>query len=281
MQGVDRTWWNMTKKYDRIFQLNNHTIRYIFLFGCWWLMVAQIQVIESSPWCQENQTKSSMRGKQRWFLRRRAHRARAGRRALSSRVASCLVSTGIPLKVLQGYRKWSQSPRRVAISSQLSWSCTFGHWNISRCSVSKLDGQSTCTEVHTRRRSFTSQIPAAAMPTARRTVFFWDNSRALQPKAFLAVGKLDKNHCNTEGLRISGNFFSQNDGDPCTCLLLSHWGCCAWGNSSCTWKYLKSKFRCRWSWKTSGSEGWGPLCSIVSLQKVAVEWWWIWFPISW
>ena len=31
--------------------------------------------------------------------------------------------------------------------------------------------QSTCTEVHTRRRSFTSQIPAAAMPTAGRTVF--------------------------------------------------------------------------------------------------------------
>ena len=106
-------------------------------------MVAQIQVIEANPWCQENQTKSSMRGKQRWFLRRRAHRARAERRALSSRVASCLVSTGIPLKVLLGYRKWSQSPRRVAISSQLSWSCTFGHWNISRCSVSKLDGQST------------------------------------------------------------------------------------------------------------------------------------------
>ena len=139
-------------------------------------MVAQIQVIEANPWCQENQTKSSMRGKQRWFLRRRAHRARAERRALSSRVASCLVSTGIPLKVLQGYRKWSQSPRRVAISSQLSWSCTFGHWNISRCSVSKLDGQSTInmygTEVHTRRRSFTSQIPAAAMPLARRIVFF-------------------------------------------------------------------------------------------------------------
>ena len=76
-------------------------------------------------------------------------------------------------------------------------------------------------------------------------------------------------------------FLRQNDGNPCTCLLL-HWGvCCAWGNSSCTWTYLKSKFRCRWSWKTSGSEGWGPLCSIVSLQKVAIEWGWIWFPIIW
>lgn len=173
-------------------------------------MVAQIQVIEANPWCQENQTKSSMRGKQRWFLRRRAHRARAERRALSSRVASCLVSTGIPLKVLLGYRKWSQSPRRVAISSQLSWSCTFGHWNISRCSVSKLDGQSTNNmygSPHSK-TFFHFSNSRGRDAYCSQDFFFWDNSRALQPKAFLAVGKLDKNHCNTEGLRISGNFFS-------------------------------------------------------------------------
>ena len=71
----------------------------------------------------------------------------------------------------------------------------------------------TINKQHVRKSTLEDVLSLLKFPRPRCLLlaglfFFWDNSRALQPKAFLAVGKLDKNHCNTEGLRISGNFFS-------------------------------------------------------------------------